>query len=108
MANGVNKLTYFVWCSTELRLEGEKVPWSKDRETATATKETPLDRDTPPPDRDPPGQRLLRTEDPLDRDPPDRDPPGTETSPGKQRAVRILLECILVGPCDEFGSVWSG
>ena len=47
-------------------------------------------------DRDPPGQRST-----LDREPPDRDPlnrdPQTETFMyGNGRAVRILLECILV------------
>ena len=83
--------------------------------------ETPLDRD-PYLDRDPPGQRPagqrptetplwtetpIRTETPVDRDPLDRDPldrdprtpqteipPWTENPPyGKERAVRILLEC---------------
>ena len=42
-----------------------------------------------PPDKGPPGQRH----------PPDKDPPQTETSldrDGKERVVRILLECILV------------
>ena len=60
--------------------------------------------------RDPPGQRPLWTETPLDRDPRDRDPlgqrpPWTETPPwtepppyGNELAVRILLECILVFP----------
>ena len=57
--------------------------------------ETPPDRDpprteTPPPDRDPPA-RDPRTESPLDRD-----PPGQRTPYGNDRAVAILLECILV------------
>ena len=66
--------------------------------------ETPPQTEKPP-DRYLPGQRL-----PLDRDPPgqrpppDRDPPG-QRSPKqrplpptyrKERAVRIVLECILV------------
>ena len=66
-------------------------------------------------DRDLPGQRPLWTETPVDRDTPlDRDtlstgtppaqrPPWTETPYGKEWAVRILLECILV--LDIFNSV---
>ena len=34
--------------------------------------------------------------DPLDRDPPDRDPPDRDPPYGNERAVRTLLECILV------------
>ena len=48
------------------------------------TENPPLDRD--PLVRDLPGQRPPRMEMPLDRDPPY----------SKKRAVRILLECILV------------
>ena len=44
-------------------------------------------------DRDPPGQRPPRTETPLDRDPPALD---RDSLYGKDRAVRNLLECILV------------
>ena len=83
------------------------------------TKRDPLDRD--PPDRDPPGQRTplghrCPGQRPPDRDPLDRDPrglrspwtqtPWTETPrqrppPDRNpamvaRALRILLECILV------------
>ena len=63
-------------------------------------------------DRDPPGQRPPSTETPPDREPPDRDHPWTENpldrdTPSnrddpiqyKERAVRILLECILVNIC---------
>ena len=60
-----------------------------------------LDRDRDPPDRDHRTETPW-TETPLDKDPLDRDP-RTETSSldrdppyGKERAVRILLECILV------------
>ena len=42
------------------------------------------------PDRDPLGQRY-----PGQR-PPDRDPPDSPLLYGKERALRILLECILV------------
>ena len=65
---------------------GQRPPWT----------ETPLDRNPPPPDRDP------QTETPMDRDPqtetPQTQTPRTETPPpyGNERAVRILLECILV------------
>ena len=69
--------------------------------------QTPLDADppvarpggvgqTPPPDADP-----LR-QSPLDADPPPRQspPPPRDTSTLNKRAVRILLECILVkGVC---------
>ena len=51
-------------------------------------REPPTDRD--PPDRDP----LDR--DPLDRDPLDRDHLDRDSLYGIERAVRILLECILV------------
>ena len=81
------------------RLPGQRLPGQRP----------PLDKD--PLEQRPPGQRHPWTEThPLDRDPPpgqrptplDRDPPETsrtETSPppyGSERAVGILLECILV------------
>ena len=60
--------------------------------------ETPLDRDPPgqrPPwSETPSGQRPPRTETPPEQKPPGQNPPGTED--GNERAVRILLECILV------------
>ena len=53
------------------------------------------DRD--PPNRDPLDRDPPRTETPLDRDPLDTDSPRPH---GKDRVVRILLECILVVLCD--------
>ena len=68
--------------------------------------QTQTPRQNPPktqtPDRDLPGQRSPWTEISLDRDPlnreaPGKRPPWTETPPyGKERAICILLECILV------------
>ena len=86
---------------------------------------TPLDRDPPwtetplgqrppgqrhPPERDPPGQRPTLDRDPHpkqrpppqtetptpDRDPPGQRPPDRDPLDGNRRAVRIILECILV------------
>ena len=71
-------------------LPGQRPPWT----------ETPLDRDPSAPlDRGPPGQRHRGQRPPgqgppsvpLNRDPLDRDPLY-----GKERAVSILLECVLV------------
>ena len=78
-----------------------ETPWTETPQTDPRTEtapwtETPL-RQRPPLQTLPPGQRP-----PSDRDPPDRDcpldrDPRTETPPyGNGRAVRILLECILV------------
>ena len=69
------------------RPPGQRPPW-RDRQT-------PLDRD--PPGQRPPGQRP-----PRDKDPSGQRPPGQkhlldkDTLYGKERAVLILLECILV------------
>ena len=98
-------------------LPDRKTPWTE------TPRQRPLDRESPgqrPPGQRPPGDPLER---PLDRDllgqrPTEQRPPWTETpwtetpwretpldrdllgqrSPlyGKERAVRILLECILV------------
>ena len=64
-------------------------PWTETPQT-----ETPLDRDptgqTPHPWTETPRQR------PLDREPRTETPLGREPPYGNERAVRILLECILV------------
>ena len=70
----------------------QRPPW-----TETPWKETPRQR---PLDREHPGHRPPRTEntpdiDPLDRDPQTETPPPPDRDP-PVRAVRILLECILV------------
>ena len=70
-------------------LPDRKPPW-----TETPWTESPLDRDPPgrrPLDKEPPGQRVPWTETPWTKT------PWTEILLyGKERAVRILLECILV------------
>ena len=65
--------------------------WTETHQIETPRTETPMDRD--PLDRDP------LEKDPAVQRPPGQRPPGQRPLPplyGKERAVRILLECILV------------
>ena len=86
----------------------QTLPWADGSQADTPWADTPLGRH--PPGRHPPGRRPLGRHPPgqtppwpyasLGRHPPGRHPPGRQTSPSQvqplQRAVRILLECILV------------